>query len=163
MTDAEFEVFHAETAGPLHAYLARVGGVNALADDLVQSAYVRFLAARRVPDDPRACRVYLFRVARNLLRDEFRKRARETVPRPLAPEASHLDCESRIEVRRAFEVLSGRDRELLWLAHVADLSHREISEVAEVGEASVRVLLHRARGRFREQLGARGVGPEDLA
>ena len=77
MTDGEFERFHAETAGPLHAYLARVGGSESLADDLVQSAYVKFLGARRQPKDPQARRVYLFRIARNLLRDEFRRQAKE--------------------------------------------------------------------------------------
>jgi RNA polymerase sigma-70 factor (ECF subfamily) len=181
MTDGEFERFHAETAGPLHAYLARVGGGAALADDLVQSAYLRFLGARRRPEDPRARRVYLFRIARNLLRDEFRRQAKERGQSTRfeaegAPgggvgrrgvesegEAPGLTCESRIDVRRAFEALSPRDRELLWLAYVVGLSHREIAEVAHVGESSVRVLLYRARSRFSDILDGRGIGPEDLA
>ncbi len=178
MTDGEFERFHAETAGPLHAYLARVGGGESLADDLVQSAYLRFLGAPRRPEDPRARRVYLFRIARNLLRDEFRRQAKERrqstrFGMEAAPgggvdyrgggEAEGLTCESRIDVRRAFEVLGARDRELLWLAYVVGLSHREIAEVAHVGESSVRVLLYRARSRFSKVLDGRGIGPEDLA
>lgn len=169
MTDGEFERFHAETAGPLHAYLARVGGGESLADDLVQSAYLRFLGAPRRPEDPRARRVYLFRIARNLLRDEFRRQAKERrrstrFGTEAAPGgAQGLTCESRIDVRRAFDALGARDRELLWLAYVVDLSHREIAEVAHVGESSVRVLLYRARNRFSNILDGRGIGPEDLA
>jgi len=181
MTDGEFERFHAETAGPLHAYLARVGGGESLADDLVQSAYLRFLGARRQPEDPQARRVYLFRIARNLLRDEFRRQAKERrqssrFGTEAAPggdvdyrgggeegEAQGLTCESRIDVRRAFEALGARDRELLWLAYVTGLSHREIAKVARVGESSVRVLLYRARSRFSKVLDGRGIGPEDLA
>ena len=180
MTDGEFERFHAETAGPLHEYLARVGGSESLADDLVQSAYVRFLGARRQPKDPRARRVYLFRIARNLLRDEFRRQAKErrqatrfgteAAPgggvdhRGGAEEGEEgLTCESRIDVRRAFETLGARDREMLWLAYVTGLSDREIAKVARVGESSVRVLLYRARSRFSKVLDGRGIGPEELA
>ena len=74
-----------------------------------------------------------------------------------------LTCESRIDVRRAFDALGARDRELLWLAYVTGLSHREIAKVARVGESSVRVLLYRARSRFSKVLDGRGIGPEDLA
>ena len=166
MRDVEFDRFYGETAAPLHAYLARVGGSDALADDLVQTAYVRFLTVREPPRHPKARRVYLFRIARNLLRDELRRRGREVdaegVPEPAA-ERPAMECESRIEVRRAFDTLSRRDRELLWLAYVAGLAHREIAAVADVAEGSVRVLLHRARVRFSELLEGRGLGPEDLA
>jgi len=176
MTDEEFERFHAETSGPLHAYLMKVGGVESLAEDLAQTAYVRMLTAKSLPDDGRARRVYLFRTARNLLTDELRKRAR----RPSAEtrdgradrdpdteslvddRADGLDCESRIEVRRAFEGLNDRDRELLWLAYVIGLDHREIAEVAGVGAGSVKVLLFRARSRFSDALDGHGIGPEDL-
>lgn len=178
MTDDEFERFHAETSGALHAYLMKVGGVDSLADDLVQTAYVRLLTSKSLPDDGRARRVYLFRTARNLLTDELRRRARaqrssadasdgpgagNPDPESLADDrADGLDCESRIEVRRAFDGLSERDRELLWLAYVIGLDHREIAEVAGVGASSVKVLLFRARSRFSEALDGHGIGPEDL-
>lgn len=166
MTDEEFERFHAETAGPLRAYLVSVGGVESLADDLVQSAYLRLLDAAKVPEDLRARRVYLFRIARNLLADEFRRRRRKR-QEARAPEAGGfgspgLDCESRIEVQRALGKLSERDRELLWLVYVLDLSHREVAEVTGVAAGSVRVLLHRARNRFSDTLEEHKIGPDDL-
>lgn len=170
MTDDEFERFHAETAGPLHAYLVGVGGTESVAEDLVQTAYIRLLTAAALPESDRARRVYLFRVARNLLADEFRRRKRGPAPTQWREPSGEngttsgegLDCESRIEVQRAFEALGERQRELLWLAYVAGLTHREIAEVVGVGAPSVRVLLHRARGRFAERLERRGLGPEDL-
>jgi RNA polymerase sigma-70 factor (ECF subfamily) len=178
VTDAEFERFHAETAAPLHAYLARVGGDDALADDLVQTTYLRILRARALPRDARTLRLYLFRTATNLLRDEFRRSAgdlRRTKRLAAAAagdqrtwgiktggHAAALDFESRIDTRRAFARMSARDRELLWLAYVVGLSHREISGVAGVGEPSVRVLLLRARRRFASLLTEHGIGPADL-
>ena len=173
MTDDEFERFYVETSAPLHAYLCRAVGAESLAEDLVQSAYLRFLSARNPPTDVRARRVYLFRIARNLLRDEIGRQAAErrrleglagqsSEGQGNAPRSAGVGCEMRIDVSRAFEALSERDRELLWLAYVIGMTHREVGVVAGVGEASVRVLLHRARGRFSRILGERGIGPEDL-
>lgn len=181
MTDEEFESFYAETAAPLHAYLSRAGGDAVLADDVLQSAYLRLLRADSVPRDPRPRRVYLFRTATNLLRDELRRGAarRRRAERMAAVEASGGEpsasawgvervtraeaesFESRMEVHRALGEVRPRDRELLWLAYAMGLSHREISEVAGVGEGSVRVLLLRARKRFVKVLERFGVGPED--
>ncbi len=51
-----------------------------------------------------------------------------------------------------------RDRQLLWLAHAEDYSHREIAEITGLGTASIRLLLFRARRKIarllREQISA---------
>ena len=144
-----------ETSVPLHASLFRAVGAESFAEDLVQSAYLRFLGARSRPRDVRARRVYLFRIARNLLRDEIgrqaseRRRLQQLTGRSSggggdASRHAGAGCETRIDVSRAFQALSERDRELLWLAYVLGMTHREIGGVMGVGEASVRVLLHRA-------------------
>ena len=173
MTDDEFERFYTETSAPLHAYLFRAVGADSLAEDLVQSTYLRFLSAQSRPRDVRARRVYLFRIARSLLRDEIGRQAVErrrlqgltgqsSEGQENASQDAGVGCETRIDVSRAFEALSERDRELLWLAYVLEMTHREIGVVVGVGETSVRVLLHRARGRFSSILSERGIGPEDL-
>ena len=48
--------------------------------------------------------------------------------------------------------LRPRDRQLLWLAHAEGYSHREISEITGLGEASVRLLLFRARRKLARML-----------
>lgn len=53
-------------------------------------------------------------------------------------------------MERALAGLRERDREVLWLAHVVGMSHREVAEVIGVQEGSVKVLALRARRRFRE-------------
>ena len=58
-------------------FLARVSASPALADDLAQESYVRFLSAARpeqlLAEGEVAARRYLFRIATNLLRDHWRK------------------------------------------------------------------------------------------
>jgi RNA polymerase sigma-70 factor (ECF subfamily) len=180
MTDEEFRSFYAETAAPLHAYVSRVAGDEDVAADVVQGAYIRFLRASSQVRDVRARRVYLFRIATNLLRDQFRheagleRRARQAAEElQLATDGETtgsdsargaiggISIETRLEVRRALFNASARDRELLWLAYVQGMTHREIASVAGIAEESVRVLLLRARRRLAKLLEERGIGPAD--
>src|SRR5580698_1321903 len=77
MDNDAFAGFYQRFARPLWAYLARVSRDPALADDLMQESFVRFLCADHPTDGELACKRYLFRIATNLLRDHWR-RARST-------------------------------------------------------------------------------------
>src|ERR1700679_3107640 len=68
-----FAGFYGRSARPLWAYLARVSGDPALADDLLQESYVRFLCGAPPQDGEVAARRYLFRIGTNLLRDHWRR------------------------------------------------------------------------------------------
>ena len=59
--------------------------------------------------------------------------------------SSEDDLETRADVRRAFEKLKSRERQLLWLAHVEGFDHSEIASLTGLKAASIRVLLFRAR------------------
>src|SRR5215470_178304 len=139
-----FRVFYGRTNRQLWAYLLRVSGRRDVADDLLQESYCRFLSAKLPQMDAVESRNYLFRIATNLLRD--RGRSRE-VPGAVSATAqsSEDDPEMRTDVRRAFEQLKPRERQLLWLAHVEGFDHREIARLTGLKVASIRVLLFRAR------------------
>jgi RNA polymerase sigma-70 factor (ECF subfamily) len=65
------------------------------------------------------------------------------------------------ELEQALDKLKPRDQQLLWLAYVEGFTHREISELIDVNEKSVRVLLLRARGRAAGILADQGIGREE--
>ncbi|MDR3737429.1 MAG: RNA polymerase sigma factor [Terracidiphilus sp.] len=142
-----FGGFYARTARPLWAYLARVGGDTALADDLVQESYVRFLTADAPLDGEVAARRYLFRIATNLLRDHWRRPRTESLEG--MPEevfaAKGAGSEAALTLGPALGQMKPRERQLLWLAYAEGYSHREIAEVTGLASASVRLLLFRAR------------------
>lgn len=156
MDSEAFAAFYGRSARPLWAYLARVSGDPALADDLLQESYVRFLCATRREDGEVAARRYLFRIATNLLHDFWRR------PRPASiedlPEAcfvaadSITQSDSRAELGPALKQVRPRDRQLLWLAHAEGYSHREIAEVTGLAVTSVKLLLFRARRKMARLL-----------
>lgn len=172
-----FRVFYEATARPLWAYLSRAASPD-LADDLVQEAYYRLLRSDFVPESDAHAKNYLYRIATNLMRDHFRGAGRrratgevaaesgsESSParEPVAADTPDRRVRMRRDLRRFLDRLSPKDRRLLWLAHVEGASHREIAEVLEVQESSVRVLVFRARRRLAAMLEQHDVGPEVMA
>lgn len=163
MDSEAFAAFYGRSARPLWAYLARVTGDPALADDLMQESYVRFLCATLREDGEIAARRYLFKIATNLLHD-FWRRPKATSIEEL-PEAVFVapdmlaQSETRAELGPALEQMRPRDRQLLWLAHAEGYSHREIAEVTGLAAGSVRLLLFRARRKMARLLREQAAEP----
>lgn len=156
-----FAAFYERTARPLWAYLARVSGDPALADDLLQESYIRFLAADTPQDGDVAARKYLFRIATNLMRDHWRKpraSAIEDVPEQLFQSADISGpSEARAILGPALMQMRPRERQLLWLAYAEGYSHREIAAITGLASASIRLLLFRARHKVAGLLREKGA------
>ena len=152
----DFDAFYRDTHPRLWSFLVRATGRADLAEDVAQEAFVRLLGSRGAELAVAERRAYLFRIARNLVRDAARRRSRErTVPAGQVPDVPAPEPPDPMGRRSAVALarLRGRDRELLWLAHVEGWKHEEIAAAVGIAAGSVRVLLHRARKRFRELLG----------
>jgi RNA polymerase sigma-70 factor, ECF subfamily len=155
MDNEAFAGFYERSARPLWSYLARVSGDPALADDLMQESFVRFLTAAHPNDGEVAARRYLFRIATNLLRDHWRRP--RTTPLDEVPEerfAAADSTEVHSELSPVLALLRPRDRQLLWLAYAEGYSHREIAQVTGLASASIRLLLFRARRKMAHLLRA---------
>jgi RNA polymerase sigma-70 factor (ECF subfamily) len=160
MDSDAFAGFYERSARSLWAYLARASGDPVLADDLMQESYVRFLCAAP-PDGEVACRRYLFRIATNLLRDHWRRPGTtsiEELPEEFFASKDHLaQMDMQAMLGPALARMRPRDRQLLWLAHAEDYSHREIAEITGLGRASIRLLLFRARRKIAGFLRAQNL------
>src|SRR6059058_3771323 len=130
---AELYVRYADGAVRL-AYLTT--GDLALAEDLVQDAFVR-LAGRLVHlRDPGAFEAYLRRTVVNLSRSHFRRRKvervyleRERGATWLGPQWPGRPLEDREDLWRALGRLSRRQRAALVLRFYEDLSERKVAEI----------------------------------
>ena len=74
MDEEAFRGFYDRTARGLLGYLSRVTGDRQLADDLLQEAYYRFLRSPNDYESEAHRRNSLFRIASNLVRDNYRRR-----------------------------------------------------------------------------------------
>ncbi len=172
MDEESFRLLYARTARPLWAYLARVSGDRALADDLLQETYCRFFAAGPKEMSDAHQKHYLFRIALNLMRDHWRRKKIETVSHANDGDAERWAAgreavsgtsglERREEVGSALELVKPGERELLWLAYVEGFSHKEIADMTGVRAASLRPMLWRARKKLARLLGVKNSPSTD--
>jgi RNA polymerase sigma-70 factor (ECF subfamily) len=156
MDSEAFAGFYERSARSLWAYLARVSGNSALADDLMQEAYLRFLGAAHPVDGEVACRRYLFRIATNLLRDHWRRPQASSInvlPETLfATGDGSAASDALVMLGPALAQMRPRDRQLLWLAYAEDYTHSEIAEITGLRTTSIRLLLFRARRKMAQLL-----------
>lgn len=156
MTEEEFAALYSATAEALWRYLYRASGLRDVADDLLQEAYLRFIGRERNAMRIEDARPYLFRIASNLLHDRWRRRdGLLPIPDQVA-ESAVAGSEATVDTLRMLSRLKPRSRELLILAYVEGMTHREIANVTGLRAISVRVLLSRARNEALRLLQAEG-------
>ncbi|WP_344326500.1 RNA polymerase sigma factor [Aeromicrobium halocynthiae] len=148
--------------GPeLFGFALNACGDRALADDCVQETFVRAWQSRRRFDPERgSMRTWLFAIARNVVIDELRARAR----RPVA------DAESRLEHRQdpvgdhdrmvahvtlvwALAQLSEAHRRVVVAVRLEGLAYEDLSRRDGVPVATLRTRMYHALRRLREILG----------
>lgn len=161
-----FAGFYQRSAPALRAYLLRVSGNPALADDLLQESYLRFLCAKQPEGGEVNFRRYLFRIATNLLRDYWRKPKHGCLEEVPDQFLVAQDVSSQVDLQAALGPamarMRPRDRQLLWLAHAEGYSHQEISEITGLAAASIRLLLFRARRKMARLLRKQMAGDRSL-
>jgi RNA polymerase sigma-70 factor (ECF subfamily) len=160
--DNEFTMLFQEFYPSLCRFLeCLLGGRASLAQDLAQESFLQLhrTAWGTLPVDE--ARFWLYRVARNLAINEFRKsntryrlfdRVVETM-RPAArnPEQEYETRERKQLVLEMLQTLPEDQRTALLLREQEQLSYREIGEVLNVSESKVKVDIFRARAALRER------------
>jgi RNA polymerase sigma-70 factor (ECF subfamily) len=140
--------------------LARaLAGQAADADDVVQVVLERALsrAAQWRPDAP--LDKWVFAIARNVWRDEWRARNRSQhlfAPEDVGatvPDGSHAQLAQRMELAQAMATLPPDHREVVALVLVEGMSYGEAAELLEVPVGTVTSRLARARATLQAHLG----------
>lgn len=164
LTESEFQEIYRLQGRAVWAYLYRVTGNAADADDLLQDAFCRLLATPLATRDAGELRAYLYRIASNAAIDHWRRqdrRGRKEVP--AGPDPAGPDPQGEIarrhDVARTLRELKPRDRLMLWLAYVEGTGHGAIAETLGLKAGSVPVLLFRARKKLAGLLRKKGLGP----
>jgi len=130
---------------------------HAVAEEIVQEAFMRSLASPRTPRALPEFRRWLYHIVLNLAREHHRPRARFGLL-PLRPEPRpdpQEEAERRLgdaEMAHALRVLSPREREAVYLRFFQDEAFDEVAAVMRIGESTARVLVHRALEKLRSHL-----------
>jgi RNA polymerase sigma-70 factor (ECF subfamily) len=160
LDELAFASLYRETAPPLRSYIRKVTGDAALADDILQEAFYRFLRAELPVMEKFQIKAYLYRTASSIISDHWRRLKRErrwSLERIFGGETDGK-AESHEELMSEFRRLKTQEQTLLWLAYVEGFDHREIAKALELKEKSVRVLLFRARKKLAGMLGEQNAG-----
>ncbi len=156
--DTAFAVLVERYQGPIYNAAYRVLGNAEDASDITQSVFLRI--AERLDDyDPNfKFFSWIYRIALNEALNLLRRNGRE---QPLGddedllpgdgrdPEAQALGAELSARVQRALMKLKAQDRMVLALRHFSECSYREIADVLEIDEKTVKSRLFEARSRMR--------------
>ncbi|MEW5906625.1 MAG: sigma-70 family RNA polymerase sigma factor [Elusimicrobiota bacterium] len=163
----------------LYAYLRRLAGDDAGAEDMFQDTWIKVARNMGAYREENRFSAWLFSVARNTAMDALRRRRPESVSldasagdtmrhgvpvpfgRPLAetigsaepgPEASYAAAESRRAIDAALAELSPEQREVFLLRHYSGMSFKEIADALGVPIGTVLARASRAAAKLRDKL-----------
>jgi RNA polymerase sigma factor (sigma-70 family) len=160
-----FERLFAALGPRVHGFFLRSFHSAAVADDLMQTTFLRLHRARGDYHRDQPLRPWLFTIAARVRLDEYRRRKRipedldeeavaqaeEAVPRQ-APEVGSAGGERAESVRAALEALPESQRLIIHLHRYESLTFAEIGRVLGATEGAVKLRAFRAYERLRKQL-----------
>ena len=138
-----------------------LGGRAALAQDLAQESFLQLHRTAWSNLPPGEARFWLYRVARNLAINEFRRgqtryRLFDQVVQVMRPRRRNPDEEYEAQERQQIllemlQSLPEDQRAALLLREQEQLSYREIGHVLNISESKVKIDIFRARTTLRER------------
>jgi RNA polymerase sigma-70 factor (ECF subfamily) len=131
-------------------------------EDIRQETFLRVFCALRNGRglaNPEKLGAFVYAVCHNVLSEHYRAASRHT-PLPEVgldppeqgpdPEAEFVNQERKRSVREILAKLPGKDRLILRLIFLEEREKDEVCRICQVDRNYLRVLLHRAKNRFRE-------------
>ena len=156
-SEVAFGRVYQATADGLLSFAYGMVGDRRTAEDIVQQSFVELVkAASKFRGDGRALRSWRYKSVRYGCLDEYRRRRRRPeVPSEQLPEQPiETEWSSEVEpaVERALASLTKKQRTLVILRHVVDLSGEEIASVMGMSRKAVYAAIDRAEGKLRSRL-----------
>jgi RNA polymerase sigma-70 factor, ECF subfamily len=138
-------------------FLSRMTGSPSLAEDLTQEVFLRVVRGLDAYDERSREVSWIFRIARNVMVDRHRARARSPQDASMHDAAVVSRPPGQVLVAildEALGRLSEEDREAFLMREVGGLGYREIAEASGATPDAARMRIYRARLALREALGS---------
>ena len=147
----------------LLTYGRRVGGDNEMVEDLIQDLFLKLYQKKIILEDNTRLRPFLFRALKNLI---YNPLLRNATLQPLPDYDFAFDLNYTIdeqlsltqdqglsdEIHHILKGLTGRQKEIIYLRFVHEMSFEEISEIMEINIQSARNLLTRSMEKLRKEV-----------
>ena len=161
-----FEALFLRLAPRIHGFFRRAFRDQAVADDLMQTPFLKLHRNKHAYDPARPLRPWLFTIAASVRRDELRRRYRlpKDAGEDALAEAEALDPDPALQnaqseaadaVRAALARLPESQRTVVHLHRYEGLTFEQIAEALGTSHGAVRVRACRAYERLRRELGPR--------
>lgn len=142
----------------VYLYLYSLCHNHALAEDLMQETFVKALLSVDVSEEE--ILPWLFRVARNLYIDVYRKECRRSFDEPDENQPCEdvgmlerlIQDERNRQLYRAILRLSEMEKEAVILYWFSGLSQEEVGRLLQLSHGNVRVILYRAKKKLKKYM-----------
>ena len=126
--------------------------------DLTQNTFIRVMKYRSSFRADHGFRVWLFQIARNLVKDHFRKTAvyrnqhtsLDNIPDPEGEGIDGEQMEREEKLHRALGLLPADKRELLIMGKFQGMKYEEIARIRDTSVGAVKVQMHRTIAELRK-------------
>lgn len=162
-----FKVLYERYDMPIFNLILRSTGNREIAQDLLQETFVRLWQVADVFDPRRgAFKGWLFKIALNITRSEMAKKRHHVCFMPIdetypgypggnSPDWMLEQQQQKNRVAKALGRLSPRLREVIILKYYHQLKFREIAEITDTPEGTLKARFHRAVAQLQGFLQAR--------
>ena len=146
----------------LLAYGRRVGGDNEMVEDLIQDLFLKLYQKKIILEDNTKLCSFLFRALKNLIYNQLLRNAKlQSLPDydfafdldyTIDEQLSWMhDQGLSDEVHHILKGLTGRQKEIIYLRFIHEMSFEEISEIMKINIQSARNLLFRSMEKIRKE------------
>ena len=161
-----FEVVFDRHAGPAYSLAYRMSGSRALAEDIVQDAFLSLWRSGTGYDRARgSVRSWVLSAVHNRAVDALRRKGAKSgrdvsdegiAERLSAPDSTDVQVEQRDQARRvrgALGMLPDDQRQVIELAYFGGLSHTQIAEMLDLPPGTVKGRMRLGLSKMRSSLG----------
>lgn len=159
-----FELLYHRYKYQLAANLLKLLKSEELAEEVLQELFIRIWEGRESLDPDKSFPAYLFRIARNMVVDIYRKAARESKVRQqlilvadeieASIEDSIIDREASSDLYDAIALLPPQRRKVFTLCRIEGKSYKEAGELLGISSSTVNDHLLKANKFLKDQLGS---------
>ncbi len=142
----------------LYNFFLRLTGKVVVSEDLVQEVFFRILKYKHTYRGESQFTVWMFKIARNARVDHFQKTKKmEPTDVEEAIESSDLNPDQEIVSKQdqqilhaALNKLSDEEREVLLLSRFSGIKYKEIANIFDCLEGTIKARVHRAIKKLRD-------------